>query len=465
MTIRMTIKPPLDPEFVPAALWNRDYRKAAAADAGRCELHLALTRPDGTVFRHSTVMLPHEGENKPLNNRYIERLVKFLLWQQGGSTLYVAGCDELADMLRETFSASGDRAFDNEVVGEKVFGSVITVICCSPDELPEAREQTAPLGRHLDGCRIGFDLGGSDRKAAAVIDGEVVFSEEIRWDPYFEKNPHYHIDGIIDSLKRAAAHLPRVDAIGGSAAGVYINNEVRLASLFRGVPGGDFERRIRPMFKALKAEWGGIPFDVVNDGEVTALAGSMSLNDNAVLGISMGTSLAAGYVTPEGTITSWLNELAFVPVDYRDNAPPDEWSGDTGCGVQYFSQQAVARLAQTAGIDFPPETPFAEQLAVVQQLMEQGDERARRIYETIGVYLGYTVAHFSEFYDFRHLLILGRVTSGQGGQIIIEKAEEVLEAEFPELAGTVRISMPDEQMKRHGQAVAAASLPAIGGKE
>jgi len=234
-----------------------------------------------------------------------------------------------------------------------------------------------------------------------------------------------------------------------------------VASLFRGIPAELFEEKVRPIFKKIQAEWNNVPFDVVNDGEVTALAAAMSLNDNAVLGISMGTSLAAGYVTPEGNITSWLNELAFVPVDYRENGPVDEWSGDAGCGVQYFSQQGVARLAPLAGIEFPADTPFAEQLVEVQRLMAEGDERARKIYETIGVCFGYTIAHYSDFYDFRNLLILGRVTSGEGGQIIIEKAEDVLRAEFPELAEKISITTPDEQMKRHGQAVAAASLPMV----
>ena len=266
----------------------------------------------------------------------------------------------------------------------------------------------------------------------------------------------------MDSLKLAAEHLPRVDAIGGSAAGVYVDNEVRVASLFRGIPEELFEEKVRPIFKQVRAEWDNVPLDVVNDGEVTALAAAMSLDDNAVLGISMGTSLAAGYVNPEGNITSSINELAFVPMDYRENGPVDEWSGDAGCGVQYFSQQGVARLAPLAGIEFPEGTAFAEQLVEVQKLMEAGDDRARKIYETIGICFGYTIAHYSDFYDFRNLLILGRVTSGEGGQIIIEKAEEVLAAQFPELSEKISITTPDEQMKRHGQAVAAASLPVIG---
>jgi len=325
--------------------------------------------------------------------------------------------------------------------------------------LPEPRELSIPLGRNLDGCRIGFDLGGSDRKCAALLAGKVVFSEEIPWDPYFQSDPQYHYDGIRETLRRAAEHLPRVDAIGGSAAGVYVNNEVRVASLFRGVSEGDFEKRVRRMFFDLQKEWEGIPFEVVNDGEVTALAGSMSMNVNAVLGISLGTSLAAGYVDPDGHIRPWLNELAFAPVDYRENAPADEWSGDAGCGVQYFSQQGVARLVPLAGIKLPEEMPFAEQLVEVQRLMATGDLRARAIYETIGTCFGYAVAHYADFYEIRNLLILGRVTSGEGGEVILEKASTVLRDEFPELA--IRLRTPDEKDKRHGQAVAAASLPKI----
>ena len=123
-----------------------------------------------------------------------------------------------------------------------------------------------------------------------------------------------------------------------------------MASLFRGVPSDRFEREVKNLFLEIRRGWNDLPFEVVNDGEVTALAGSMALGTNAVLGIALGTSTAAGYVTPEGNITSWLNELAFVPVDYHPQAPRDEWSGDYGCGVQYLSQQAVGRLLAPAGI-------------------------------------------------------------------------------------------------------------------
>ena len=166
-------------------------------------------------------------------------------------------------------------------------------------------------------------------------------------------------------------------------------------------------------------------------------------------------------MTPQGNITTWLNELAFVPVDYREDAPADEWSGDPGVGAQYFSQQAVWRLLAPAGIELPPEMPLPVKLEAVQKLMAAGDARARKIYETIGVYFGYNIATYADYYEFRSLLVLGRVMTGEGGDLILGTAKRVLHDEFPEIAERIRFHIPDEKEKRHGQAIAAASLPAI----
>lgn len=453
------IRPPLDPDYVPAALWNAAYRRRCVADSH--PLAIATERGDGTVSRFDTSVLPHTGTNIPLNRKYVERLVKFLLWSRGGVRVHIGGDPAIAKMIAGIFGPTGERRFDDEFMGTKVYRDLFRVVACDLADVPGAKESAVPLGRHLDGCRIGFDISGSERKCAAVVDGECVYSEELPWDPYFQSDPRYHYNGINEMLKRAAAHLPRVDAIGGSVAGIYVNNEVRIASLFRGVPFVEFSLRIRNIFHDLQEEWDGVPFEVVNDGEVTALAGAMSLGDNAVLGVSMGTSVAAGYVTPSGSITTWLNELAFAPVDYRDDAPADEWSGDRGCAVQYFSQQGVARLAPLAGIELPAEMNFPEQLAEVQKLMAAGDPRAQQVYETIGIYFGYAVAHYADFYDFRHLLLLGSVMTGEGGNLLLAKANEVLRMEFQNLASRIRLHMPDEKQKRHGRAVVAASLPAL----
>ncbi len=454
------VTPALHPEFRPGVLATRAFGEMVRDTGNGVPVRLALEQSDGSVFRHETTVLPEGHPRAAANAMHLERLVKFLLWSRGGWKISLDGPAALASGLERHYADTAAGRFDSEVVGERVYDHPISIVCTR--DLPDARVVTRPLGRHLEGNRIGFDLGGSDRKVAAVVDGRVVFSDETVWDPYHKPDPQYHYDGLMDSLNKAAAHLPRVDAIGGSAAGVYVNSRVRVGSLFRGVGRELFDARVRNMFVDIGRAWG-VPLEVVNDGEVTALAGSMALGVSSILGIALGTSTAAGYVTRDGTITSWLNELAFVPVDYNPEAPVDEWSGDYGVGSQYFSQQAVGRLIPAAGIDVSPGTPLPDQLKHVQALMAEGDDRARRIYETLGVYLGYGVAQFAGFYDLRHVLVLGRVTSGAGGDVMLERARRVLDVEFPELARQIEFHVPDEHDKRHGQAIAAASLPEVVG--
>lgn len=453
------ITPVLDAAFRPAVLANRAFRELARASKSAVPVELALEQADGSVFRFKTEILP-EGHPQAVGNFiYIERMVKFLLWSRGGFRIYFNGPKALGEALQKYYRETPNGKFDSDIIGSRIYDRPIEVVITP--EIPAERANTTPLGRHLDGCRIGFDLGGSDRKVAAVIDGKVVFSEETVWDPVKQTDPQYHYDGIMHSLKLASKHLPRVDAIGGSSAGVYVNNRVKVASLFRGISPEIFQSKVKDMFLNIQKEWKNIPFEVVNDGEVTALAGSMSLGQNGVLGIALGTSTAGGYVNMDGNITSWLNEMAFMPIDYNPAGPVDEWSGDYGCGVQYFSQQGVGRLLPAAGIEVDAALSLPEKLKHVQALMQKGDQRAQKIYQTIGTCLGYAMAHYADFYEFKNVLILGRVTSGPGGDLIIAGAKEVLKVEFPELAGCIAFQIPDEKDKRHGQAIAAASLPKL----
>ncbi len=453
------IVPVLDPDFRPAVLANRHFLEQVRASKNFIPTLLALEQADGSVFHFATDLFSENDSRASGNFIYVERILKFLLWGWGGFRIYFDGPAALGAQLQNHFLQTATGKFDADIMGNRIYERPFEIVVTK--DIPAARAATAPLGRHLEGCRIGFDLGGSDRKTAAVIDGKVVFSEEVVWDPYHQPDPQYHFEGIMDSLRKAAAHLPRVDAIGGSAAGVYVNNRVKVASLFRGVPKDVFDARVKDLFLEIKKLWNDVPFEIVNDGEVTALAGSMSLGKNAVFGIAMGTSQAGGYVTPEGNITTWLNELAFMPVDYNPQAARDEWSGDYGCGVQYFSQQAVGKLIPAAGIEADATMPLPEKLKEVQRLMEQNDPRARKIYQTIGAYLGYAVAHYADFYEIENVLTLGRVTTGVGGDLIIDGAKEVLKVEFPKLARQITFHVPDEKDKRHGQAIAAASLPKL----
>ncbi len=453
------VVPVLDPLFRPAALAWRAYQQRAR-DTGRpVQVRFALEQKDGVVSRFTADLLPDGDPLAAENFKMLERLVKLALWSHGGFRIHLDAPAPLVAELGAHFRESPIGRFDSHIVGERVYDHPIEVVATR--NLPPARSGSASLGGHLDGCRIGFDLGGSDRKVAAIIDGRVVWSEEIEWDPYHQIDPQYHWDGIMDSLSRAAEHLPRVDAIGGSAAGVYVDNQVRFSSLFRGIAPELFEQRVRNIFLDLKHAWHDVPFDVANDGDVAALLGAMSIHDGGgVLGIALGTSTAGGYVTGDGCITPWLNEIAFVPIDYRPDAPRDEWSGDQGCCVQYLSQQAVGRLLGPARIDVPASMPLPARLKQLQALMLAGDARAVDVYLTLGAYLGYALGHLASVYDIRHVLVLGRVTSGPGGAVMLDTAREVLRVEFPELAARVDLRMPSEKDKRHGQAIAAASLPA-----
>ncbi|HID34078.1 MAG TPA: ROK family protein [Anaerolineae bacterium] len=447
--------PPLEPDFRPPILANRAFRQAVAEAGGGEMLVFGLERAEDDISRFETQVFPSNHPRASENLTYAERLLKFLLWQRGAWRVYVGGPPAIGQYLQTVYSLQGERAFDVQFMGEKAYLHPFTVVPCSVADVPPAHESSRTLGRHLQGYRIGFDLGASDIKVSAVVDGRAVYSNEIVWEPVQQHDPRYHYEHIRAALHEAAAHMPRVDAIGGSSAGVYVDNQPRVASLFRSIPPERFGE-IRDMFRRLADEFG-VPLVVVNDGEVTALAGSMSLEDNGVLGIAMGSSEAAGYVNMQGSITGWLNELAFAPVDYNTAAPVDEWSGDRGVGALYFSQQCVFRLAPKVGIDPVGETKAAR-LKSVQAQLEAGHEGARQIWQSIGAYLGYTLAHYAEFYDLKHVLILGRVTSGSGGPLILETAREVLNAEFPELA-QLNIQLPDEKSRRVGQAIAAASLP------
>lgn len=450
----------LDPHFYPIILNNLAYEEAVRNTSRPSLVKISLERSNQQFSTYELYVFHEEENQEEANFIYIERFVKTILWLKGGFRLYFSGNASLGKKLKEAYSSKGLREFD-AVFMSKVYDHPFEVVICELAEVPLTYELSYPVGRHLDGYRIGFDAGGSDRKVSAVVNGEAIFSEEVVWSPKTESNPDYHYQGIMDSLKRAASKMPRVDAIGVSSAGIYIDNRVAVASLFRKVPDDLFEKEIKNIFFRIQKEFGGIPINVQNDGDVTALAGAMSLNKNNVLGIAMGTSEAAGYVDELGNITGWLNELSFVPVDYHSNSFKDEWSMDFGVGVGYFSQDAVIKLAENNGFVFEKGLSPAEKLKVIQLLSKEQNELALEIFHTIGVYLGYELAYYARFYEIDEVLILGRVTSGIGGDLVLNSCLAVLKDEFPNLAKTMNVSLPSEMNRRVGQSIAAASLPEI----
>ena len=448
--VRIKNVPPLDPDFIPILKFNQAFLATA-----KKPVSLAVERADGQIaaFRTFVHGTPEMAE---ADRYYIDRMVKTALWLQGGFKVYTDD-REIYEYLSGVYRQGGEREFDWDFMSD-VYEHPFEVVLTS--QVPETRDAPKAIGGHLEGCRIGFDAGGSDRKVSAVVDGETVFSEEVVWFPKVNSDPDYHYDGIVAALKSAAEHMPRVDAVGVSSAGVFINDRTMRASLFLQVPPDLYNAKVKDIYiRAIRDTFGDVPYSVINDGDVSALAGAMSLEDNNVLGIAMGTSEAVGYVDENGCITGWLNELAFVPVDANPDAMRDEWSGDIGCGVKYFSQDGVIKLAPRTGIELDEDASPAEKLKAVQKLMEEGDPRAARVYESIGIYLGHTLAYYYTLYGCRHVLLLGRVMSGKGGDLILDTAKKVLADEYPETVGNMVPELPDEKFRRVGQSMAAASLP------
>ncbi len=445
-------KPVLDENFAPILTFNKEFLKNA-----KSPISIAVERANGEMARIDT-FINKTPELYDADCYYINRLVKTILWMKGGFRVYIND-KEMYEYLNTAFSNNGIQSFDSHfmsIIYEHEFELIYT------NEIPQSKDSPKKIGGHLDGCRIGFDAGGSDRKVSAVINGESVYSEEVVWFPKTNADPQYHYDGIVEALKSAASHMPRVDAVGVSSAGVYINNRAMSASLFIKVPQKLYDEKVKDIYiRAIHDCFGDIPYSVINDGDVSALAGMISLGTPNVIGIAMGTSEAVGYVDKNGCITGWLNELAFVPVDCNPGAMIDEWSLDIGCGVKYFSQDAVIKLAPKANIVLDEKLSPAEKLKYVQELMENDDKRAVDIYKSIGTYLGHTLAYYYDLYKCENVLLLGRVMSGKGGDLVLSEANRVLQDEYTEIFKKLRASLPDEKFRRVGQSATAASLPEI----
>ncbi len=445
--------PELDPAFIPFGAWISAYEKGAQKP-----LHIAIERDKGKISVHHT-KIHGTPDLREADYRYVERYVKFLLWSIGGFRIYLCGDSALAARLKEAYTLQGARKFDVQFM-QDVYEVPFEVIDCKAEDFPQQNDASVSIGGHMDGCRIGFDAGGSDRKVSAVIDGEAVYSEEVVWFPKTNSDPQYHFDGIVEAFRTAASKMPRVDGIGVSSAGVFIGNSPMVSALFIKVP-REKRELVKTIYDRAARAIGDVPIVVANDGDVTALAGAMGLETGSVMGMAMGTSEAVGYVDADGNVLGWLNELAFAPVDLSEAAMADEWSTDIGVGCKYFSQDAVIKLAPAAGIELEDTLTPAEKLSAVQALAQQGDARAEKIFASIGVYLAHTIPLYCRFYDVHHLIVLGRVMSGQGGNWILDTCLRVLREEYPQIAARVQVMLPDEKTRRVGQSVAAASLPEI----
>ena len=380
---------------------------------------------------------------------YVKKIILTLIWMVGGDEIIIKDNKEIYDYL--VSQKDTDIELLNSAKGMETVFKVPFKYSFTTEELKE-KELVIPVSGDFKGQRIGLDLGGSDRKVSAVIDGKVVYSEEVLWLPKEQSDWHYHYNGIVDSLKRAAAHLDHVDAIGVSTAGIVVNGEIAQSNLFIKVPEKDVSEHVRGIFQDIaKKEFQDVAIKVANDGDVTALGGSQLYKKGNILGIAMGTSEAAGYCD-NNSFNGWINELGKVPMNYSLNSVKHYATGIVGAGSEYLSQKGIIRLARLAGFKF--EGNLAKQLVDIQKITNQGSPFLKKAYQDQGNYLASSLALYSKFLKYNSVLSLGRVTTGLGGTILIKKASETLS----KYELHIDIIAVDEKFKRLGQSYAAASL-------
>lgn len=484
LIVKPKVAAPLDPGFAPVVLGKRQYLQAAKD----CKdtLDWALPRADGCA-RYSLPVFPEGSDDAEASVYLAGVLIQEMIWQRSASELQLAGPTKICETLKQAFSKGG--AYEYEA------GSMPNV-CGTPDKafevkivdkaaLPEAKDAPQVCGKDASGCRLAFDLGKSDIKTVAVKDNEVLDSAETEWD-VTNVDPEYHFKAITDAMRktidRAVAKDPsyKIQAVGGSATGtVSADNDATWCDIFPNVPPDVYKEKVVGIFKRIAKDVAGdVPLKVINDGEVTALAAVQKLKGlGNVMGISMGSSEGGGYANADGNLLGWINELCYIRLDLNPEAPTDPWTKGAHRGIShmYLGQRGATKLAAKAGVKVPENLVYphadmctirhenhAQALKMIQEAMKDPaqEPQVKQLYETCGVYLGYGLAQYSEFYKIDHVMILGRVSKGAGGDLMLATAKRVLETEFPEYAG-ITFHTADDHFKAVGQCIAAAALPSI----
>jgi len=477
LLVKAKVKAPLDPGFCPLILAKQKYLEATKECTDK--ITWALPREEGCA-RYSLPVFPETNRDSRASAYLAGVLIQEMIWQRSASSLILQGPPKICQFLQKCYSVGG--AYEFEVKS-------MPNVCGTPDkpfevkivenesDLPAAFDTPQVCGKDASGCRLAFDLGKSDIKTVAVKDNDVVYSKETEWD-VTNPDPQYHYDAILAALKLAKETLPKVDAIGGSATGtVSAHNEATWCDIFPNVPPDVYKAKVVDIFVRLGKEIAGdVPLKVINDGEVTALAAVQKIKAGNVMGISMGSSEGAGYANADGNLMGWISELCYCRLDLNPKAPTDPWSkgAHRGLSHMYLGQRGTTKLAAKGGVEVPANYKYphadmvtikhenhAQCLKLIQEAMKTDKEpEVRKIYETVGVYLGYALAQYSEFYKIDHVMILGRVSKGKGGDIMLDTAKKVLQEEFPQFSH-IQFHTADDHFKAVGQCIAAAALPEL----
>ena len=388
------------------------------------EFAIAVENTDG-IFVFKTYINTYDIESSCF---YIERLAKTMLWIYGAFKIYLNGDERIFTHISNVYSSDGDRSFDVEFM-TNVYDRAFTV---SSEKIPGSDSDKISHGVSVsrNGCRVGIDIGGSYIKYCALDNGNVVSAGKIQWQPKEHTNPYYHLDKMREAYKLAAEKLSHVDSLGISTAGVVIDNKLKTASVFLKIS-SDYTKEIPTLYHRIPDA--DVPVLISNDGDISALGGVIQNAQSPLLGVSFGTSFAAGYVDRNKSLTSRLNELAFVPINFSPSATIDPWSGDKGCSAMYLSQEGVAALASDFEIALDKDMSVSQKCWIIRDLIEANDERAVKLYTELGKWFGLSIAWFSQFYELKTIMIAGGTVGGYAGEVMLKGASDALSKEFPEL--------------------------------
>jgi len=453
LDIKVKNKPFYEPGFIPAYKFIEAYLKGASQPYA-----LAWQRKD-YISKFSTFIYG-TPEKSELDYYYLKLITEFTYNIWGGWKLYLCG-DEALSLKIKAAMLDTLAKFGSWGSIKLLFNQDFTVEFLPFEQCPQ-NEGSKPFGNHLNGCRIGFDGGGSDRKVSAVIDGEVVYSEEVLWEAKFRSDIDYHYNEVLTAFKTAAAKMPRVDAIGVSIAGSMVGDQYYRGTITKEVSAKDMEEKGRDLFRRAADQIGpNIPVVGRNDGDIAALAGAMSLQKNKLWGVPLGTGFGSGYVDGAGNLKDWSTNMAFSKVAVNEDAHSSELLGFIGIGESYISQNRVIEMAEKEGIEMPPELYPAEKLLIIQDYMNKGDSRTTRIFTYMGCCFAHMLPLADLFLDIEHVYLIGRLVSGKGGEVFVQECQRVLNEDYPDHAAKMTLWLPDENDRRVSQSVAAASLPIV----
>jgi predicted NBD/HSP70 family sugar kinase len=480
LLVEPKIKAPLDAGFAPVPLAKRKYNEAAKDCTDT--VSFALPRPDGCATGELKVF-PDSDLRYPASVMLAGIKIQEKIWQCGATSLQIAGPAGICEALKKAYSPGGTFAFEADVM-PKAFGTPdkpFEVTIVDKAALPEKKDSPQTCGKDASGCRLAFDLGKSDIKTVAIKDGEVLDSMETEWD-VTNVDPDYHFKAIVDAMKGTIERAKEkgfgdIQAVGGSATGtVSADNEATWCDIFPNVPPDVYKEKVVDIFKRMAKEVAGdVPLKVINDGEVTALAAVQKIKKGNVLGISMGSSEGGGYANADGNLMGWISELCYMKLDMNLTAPTDPWTkgNHKGTSHMYLGQRGATKNAYKI-TDVPENYKYphpdmctikhedhAQCLKLVQKAMKDSPDKASELYKTCGVYLAAGLANYVDMgYVIDHVMILGRVSKGEGGDLMLKTASECLAADYPEVP-KIEFHTADDHFKAVGQCIAAAALPVL----